>query len=430
MAGTDRGRTRRSRYETLEPRMLLHAAAGREWASTDVSVSLLPDGTSTDGYTSSLYAELDAAAPRAAWQREFARALQTWANVSNLDFHFVSDGGSPTGSPGRAQGDSRFGDIRLGAHPLDRFVAYAYYPSGTTRGGDITLNSNSNFSLGKHIDLYSVLLHETGHALGLGHGTAGTMMYATIKGVYSGLAAADIAGVQGIYGARAHDSFDTVAANDTFRTASTLALSSGAVEVSADLTTLADVDYYRVRLPEGAEGTLTVSVDAGGISLLSPKLSVYDGAGRRLAVADAGGQYGGKASITLKGLPAGQTVYLVADGAVNDVFGMGTYRLNAEFVLDRGPAPIDSTPSAVVSYASAHDAGSRVTVEDGGTTSEPAPQQPRPVDSASQAAQPASPLQALVESLEVGSTSATTRQARLKIFAEIAQLNADWFELV
>jgi hypothetical protein len=430
MAGTDRGRTRRSRYETLEPRMLLHAAAGREWASTDVSVSLLPDGTSTDGYTSSLFSELDAVAPRAAWQRELARALQSWANVSNLDFHFVSDGGSPTGSPGRAQGDSRFGDIRLGAHPLDRFVAYAYYPSGTTRGGDITLNSNSNFSLGKHIDLYSVLLHETGHALGLGHGTAGTIMYATIKGVYSGLAAADVAGVQAIYGARAHDSFDAAAANDTFRTASTLALSSGVIELLADVTTLADVDYYRVRLPDGAEGTLTVSVDAGGISLLSPKLSVYDGAGRRLAVADAGGQYGGKGSITLKGLPAGQTVYLVADGAVNDVFGMGAYRLNAEFVLDRGPAPIDSTPSAVVSDASARDAEGRVTVEDGGTSSQPAAQRPRPVSSASQAAQPASRLQALVESLDGSSTSASTRQARLRIFAEIAQLNADWFELV
>lgn len=410
--------------------MLLHAATGREWASTDVSVSLLPDGTSTDGYASSLFAELDAVAPRAAWQREFARALQTWANVSNLNFDFVSDDGSPTGVPGRAQGDSRFGDIRLGAHPLDRFVAYAYYPSGTTRGGDITLNSDYPFQLGKHIDLYSVLLHETGHALGLGHGTAGTIMYATIKGVYSGLTADDIAGVQAIYGARAHDSFETAAGNNTFQTASTLALSSGVTGLLADLTTLADVDYYRVRLPNGAEGTLTVSVDAGGISLLSPKLSVYDGAGRRLAAADAGGQYGGKASITLNGLPAGQTVYLVADGAVNDVFGMGTYRLNAEFVPDRSPAPIDSTQSAVLSHASGRDAEAQVTVKDGETTSQPVASRPRTADSVSQSAQPASRLQALVESLDGGSTSARTRQSRLKIFAEIAQLNADWFELV
>ena len=34
-------------------------------------------------------------APTDIWQREFARALQTWANSSNLNFHEVPDDGSP-----------------------------------------------------------------------------------------------------------------------------------------------------------------------------------------------------------------------------------------------------------------------------------------------------------------------------------------------
>ncbi|MEX2122189.1 MAG: matrixin family metalloprotease [Pirellulales bacterium] len=307
---------------------MLYALSGREWANTDVSASFLPDGTPTEGYLSGLFAELDPVAPREVWQREFARALQTWANASNLNFRFVADDGSPTGTSGLAQGDSRFGDIRLGAHPLDGYVAYAYYPSGTTKGGDITINPGYTFKIGTHIDLYSVLLHEAGHAIGLDHSVSGTVMYSTIKGVYTGLTADDVAGVQAIYGARAHDSYDAAAPNDCFDTAAALALDSLNIALRADLTSLADVDYYQISLPDGSDGTLSVSVDARGVSLLAPKLSIYDSAWNLLAVADAGGNYGSVAGIELAGLAAGQTLYVVADGAVDDAFGMGAYWLN------------------------------------------------------------------------------------------------------
>jgi hypothetical protein len=317
------------------------------WADPNITASFLPDGTPTEGYTSSLYAMLDAIAPTAVWQREFAWALQTWASVSNLNFRLVADDGSPTGTSGLAQGDPRFGDIRLGAHPLDGYVAYAYYPSSTTKGGDIFLNPAYTLQVGGYPDLYSILLHETGHALGLGHSTEGTVMYAYITGVYTGLTADDIAGIQAIYGARQPDAYDAAAANDGFTAATALTISStGAATLSADLTSLADVDYFRVAAPANADGTLTVAVDARSLSLLAPKLLIYDATFNLIGSADAGAAYGTAAIVRLSGLTPGQTYYVAADGATNDVFGMGAYRLSVQFGVtgDPGPEPPPDSP--------------------------------------------------------------------------------------
>jgi hypothetical protein len=324
----------------------MYGLSGYQWTNTNVSVSYLPDGTSSEGYSSSLFAQLDAVAPRAVWQREFARALQSWANVTNLNFRFVGDSGAASGASGSAQGDSRFGDIRLGAHNLAGPLAYAYYPSSwSTLGGDITMASEKVFSVGSSRDIYSVLLHEVGHAIGLDHSVSGTVMYAYITGVYSGLTADDIAGAQAIYGARQQDSFDAVASNDSLATATVLSVgSSGSKSATADLTSMADVDYYRVTAPTGTDGSLRVTLDARGKSLLAPKLSVYDSNGNFVTTADAGGNYGGHVTVELAGLVAGQSYFLVADGATNDAFGMGAYQINVEFGMAGGTEPPPEEP--------------------------------------------------------------------------------------
>jgi hypothetical protein len=327
-----------SRYEPLEPRLLLYALSGKSWSDTDVSFSFLPDGTESEGYQSGLFAELDPVADTAHWQRQFARALQTWGNASPLNFHPVDDDGSATGTLGLGQGDSRFGDIRLGAHPLDGFVGYAYYPSSTTKGGDITINPNYTFHVGTPIDLYSVLLHEAGHSLGLKHSTSGTIMYATIVGVYSALTADDIDGIQAIYGARQDDGYDTGGRNDSLAGASSLSLdSAGDGSFAADLTTLDDLDYYGLVAPASANGNLTVSVDVDGLSLLAPQVSLFDSAGALVGTAD--GAYGTNATLQFGGVVAGETYTLLADGSTTDEFGMGAYRLVVDFDLSGDPEP-------------------------------------------------------------------------------------------
>src|SRR5207244_45041 len=131
--------------------------------------------------------------------------------------------------------------------------------------------------------------------------------------------------------ARRPDAFDAQASNDTLASATALTLSYGGVTLSADLTTVSDVDYYKVTVPSGSDGTLTVSVDARGVSLLIPKVSVYDAGGNLVTTADAGSAYGSVATVRLIGVAAGQTYTLVADGGTSDVFGMGAYALAAQF---------------------------------------------------------------------------------------------------
>ena len=114
-------RTARCRpvLESLEERLVPYALSGYQWANLNVSVSYMPDGTLiSSSYPSNLFATYNAAYPTATWQHEIARALQSWADVSNLNFHFVADDGSPQGTAGLAQGDSRFGDIRIGGYNM------------------------------------------------------------------------------------------------------------------------------------------------------------------------------------------------------------------------------------------------------------------------------------------------------------------------
>src|SRR6266581_9345524 len=149
-SSADRGRGRSARparyrlaLEPLENRLVPYALSGFSWANPNVSVSFMPDGTLiASSYPSALFATYNAAYPTATWQREFARALQSWADVSNLNFHFVADDGSPQGTTGLAQGDSRFGDIRIGGYNMGSgILGIGWNPNNTTTAGDVELGT-------------------------------------------------------------------------------------------------------------------------------------------------------------------------------------------------------------------------------------------------------------------------------------------------
>jgi hypothetical protein len=172
----------------------------------------------------------------------------------------------------------------------------------------------------------------------LDHSTAaGSVMNETYR-YLNGLSASDVAALRGMYGARVADAFDTVATggNDTLARASVLPRDSGLVTrlmATGDLTTLTDVDYYKLTVPLlGGITGVSVRLQAAGLSLLAPSVKVYNSAGQIVASAASADPLSN--NLTLRFAPSlfGGTYYVKVDGATADIFGIGGYRLAVDML--------------------------------------------------------------------------------------------------
>jgi hypothetical protein len=90
--------------------------------------------------------------------------------------------------------------------PAGTILAHTFYPAPPNPepiAGDMHFNDANVWGIGNHVDLFSLALHETGHALGLGHSDLpSAVMYPYFK-VVNGLTPEDIAAVQMLYASRA-----------------------------------------------------------------------------------------------------------------------------------------------------------------------------------------------------------------------------------
>ena len=154
-------------------------------------------GVSLNYFFESLTDKLDQSTARG----EIERAFREWTKYTNL-----------TLSPGQKAGLYRSIDILFarGAHgdpyPFDGpggVLAHTFYPSppnAETIAGDMHFDADEAWHTGSSVDLFSVALHEAGHALGLGHSDQpGAVMYPYYR-LNTGLTADDIAGIRALYG--------------------------------------------------------------------------------------------------------------------------------------------------------------------------------------------------------------------------------------
>jgi hypothetical protein len=299
-----------------------------------LTISFAPDGTDVGGTTSNLFAALGAVNPN--WQREVLRAFQSWAALANIDVALVPDNGQPFGTGGSRQGDPRFGDIRVGgAVSTGETLGAAVPPDATFAGtwaGDVLLNTSLSFSGPSARDLYSIALHEAGHALGLVHSpSAASVMNETLSRRFIGLFGSDVTALTNIYGVRVSDRWEGPTGDNSLRSAARLD-TSGGFDGTTPLVTFGDVgrgdvDYYALPPLGGYTGGVTVRLRSAGISLLAPKVTVLDSFGRTLGTASSTNLGGDTVEVHLGAVTPGATYYLRVEGATRDVFGIGGYSL-------------------------------------------------------------------------------------------------------
>jgi hypothetical protein len=333
---------RRFEFELLEDRAV-PATFGVPWSDArNLTLSFVPDGAPIAAHTSTLFQALNAQQPTADWQGTILQAFQTWAVNANINIGLVSDGGQPLGVAGDLQHDPRFGDIRIGAQPMDQGTLSISVPDdplvSSTLSGDVLLNSAVNFTSGSN-HLLSALLHEAGHVFGIGDNSdPQSPMYTKDQGATQ-LTAADIAALQALYGSRAADPHEGSGGNDRIDTATTIQEPGGSGSYNGatplieygDVTTNQDVDFYAFKTPNDYTGPFTIRLQSAGISLLNPHLTLLDAQGKVLGDVLSTSDRGDTLMLHLDQSGASATYFLEVQGATNDVFGIGSYGVAVTF---------------------------------------------------------------------------------------------------
>lgn len=326
--------------EQLEERCI-PATWGNPWPdATNLTLSFARDGTLVGPNASTLQATLNTQTAGANWQLEILRAFQTWAVNANINIGLVNDSGAALGSPGRIQGDDRFGDIRLAGYNLGPDVLATASPFEATAGtwsGDVKINTSANWSVGgaTGTDVFSALLHEAGHVFGLAHSEdSASPLFEDYQGVRTGLTAGDIANLQALYGARTADRYEGFAGNGTQSTATRLNLltnSDGALglAVDGDLGSLSDKDFFRFQAPLTL-GALSINFQTAGLSLLTAKVTVLDANGRVVAASSASNPLNNDMTLRINSPTPLGTYYVKVEGAGSDVFNIGSYHLEVK----------------------------------------------------------------------------------------------------
>ncbi len=289
-----------------------------------LTISFAPDGTMIDGTPSNLQQLISSLGPQE--EDAILQAFQTWTVDTNLNLGLVSDDGTAFGNGRDLQGDPRFGDIRIAGRPLasDVIAITSPYMPFDNSSGEVIVNTAANFGPGGY-DLATVLMHEAGHAFGIGDNSdTASVMYTYYQGTETALAPEDMTAIQSLYGVRKADLYEGKNGNGTPATATPLATGT---PITADLTTTSDVDVYKFSTGLVASG-FTVQLDAAGLSLLTAKVDVLNSQGKVIASTSTLDPANNDLTLSVNASSLfGGTYYVRVYSAKNNPFGVGSYQL-------------------------------------------------------------------------------------------------------
>jgi Matrixin len=339
--------------ESLEDRRLM-ANFGTPWPDArSLAVSFPTDQAAVGAYRNGAREVLDQVTDRLQWQEAALRAFQTWAVQANINVGLVPDRGDDFGAVGLSTNDPRFGEFRIGAFPQVRTLANAlpYQQIAGTWSGDVLLNTHTNFFLadlnstspiqvpspnekGPAVEMFSVLLHEAGNALGLADNSiAGAVMNGTYSGPNTRLKSSDITAIRSLYGTR-RDIYETISNNSPGRATPILSPAgfngSTPLSVNGSLNTMSDVDFYRI-IPLPGKDKVSIRLWASGISLVKANLEVLDRFGNKLADVKADSIFENNLQLDIGSLQDHPSLVIRVARNTSDVFAIGDYRLDIDY---------------------------------------------------------------------------------------------------
>src|SRR5262249_18628258 len=125
--------------------------------------------------------------------------------------------------------------------------------------------------------------------------------------------------------------------NDTFAHATQLAFPSGGytgatpLMAFGDVGSASDVDVFALRPMSNYTGPVTFQLRSAGLSLLAPKITIFDARGNVLGQAQSTTPQGDTVSVRLAAVNPQATYFVRVEGATRDVFGIGRYALVTTF---------------------------------------------------------------------------------------------------